>query len=300
MAVTIEDIRNGIAENPELKTAIFGEFDSELPDYIKGKGFQVHSAEDYEKEFGKRLNPKVAELYGNLEKDALEALGKYGLKKDSNTEKVYDLIKKAPGLIDAKINDLEQKLADALAGKGDDVTKAQIEAFKKQVQDLTNEKEELEKGFSKKELGYIVGGEFEKAYSELQIVVPASVADKDKADYIKSKRELLYQALNSKYSPKKEDNGNVVYTDSEGNVQMNGTNPATAKDLLLKDFKYDFVPVEKGGSGSKGGKSNTPVVVQTKQDLYDHVAKEGLTMGSNEWSTRVNELAKTNGIDLAI
>jgi len=299
MAVTIEDIRNGIAENPELKTAIFGEFDSELPDYIKGKGYQVHTAEDYEKEFGKRLNPKVAELYGNLEKDALEALGKYGLKKDSNTEKVYDLIKKAPGLIDAKMNELQKQLDDALAGKGEEVTKAQIQALTKQVADLQAEKEALTGDYTKKELGYKVSREMDKAFAELQIVVPASVADKDKADYIASKINLLSQALQAKYQAK-EENGNLVFTDSEGNIQMNGANVATAKDLLNANFKYDFVPVEKGGSGSKGGKNNTPVVVQTKQDLYDHVAKEGLTMGSNEWSTRVNELAKTNGIDLAI
>lgn len=298
MAITIEEIRNGIAENPELKTAIFGEFDSELPDYIKGKGFQVHSAEDYEKEFGKRLNPKVAELYGNLERDALEALGKYGLKKDSNTEKVYDLIKKAPALIDAKISDLEQKLTDALAGKGEEVTKAQIQALTKQVSDLQAEKEALTGDYTKKELGYKVSREMDKAFAELQIVVPASVADKDKADYISAKINLLSQALQAKYQVK-EENGNLVFTDSEGNVQMQGTNIATAKDLLNTNFKYDFVPVEKGGSGSKGGQQGAPVVVQSKEQLYAQLSKEGLIQGAADWTTRANELAKTNGIDLA-
>jgi len=298
MALTIEEIRNGIAENPELKTNLLNEFDSELPDYLKGKGFKVYTAEDEEKEFGRRLGPKVSELYNGVEKDFLESLGKYGVTKSSNTEKIYDMIKKAPGLIDAKIADLESKLAEALAGKGDDVTKAQIEAYKKQVDDLTTEKEQLTQGFAQKELGFKVNGEFEKAYSELQIVVPASVADKDKADYIKGKRELLYQALNSKYQAK-EENGNIVYTDSEGNVQMNGTSTATAKDLLLKDFKYDFEAVNKGGSGSKGGKSDAPIVVQSKEQLYTQLAKEGLTMGSSKYLERANELAKTNGIDLA-
>lgn len=298
MPLTIEEIRNGIAENPELKTNILSDLESELPDYFKGRGFRVYTAEDEEKEFGKRLNPKVAELYGNLERDVLDSLGKYGLKKDSNTEKVYDMIKKAPGLIDAKIADLEQKLADAMAGKGEDVTKAQIAALTKQVNELQAEKEALTGEFSRKELGFKIGKEMDKAFAEINLVVPASVADKDKADYIAAKINLLSQAFQAKYQVK-EENGSLVYTDSEGNVQMNGTSIATAKDLLLKDFKYDFEAINKGGSGSKGGKNDTPIVVQTKKQLYDQAAKEGLTAGSKEWTLRVNELAKANGIDLA-
>ena len=60
--VTIEQIREGIAANADLKTQILTEFDTDLPEYVKGKGFIVHTADDDEKEFGKRLNPKVAEL----------------------------------------------------------------------------------------------------------------------------------------------------------------------------------------------------------------------------------------------
>lgn len=298
MAVTIEEIRQGIAENPELKTAILTDFDTELPDYIKGKGFRVYTAEDEEKEFGKRLGPKVSELYNGVEKDLLESLSKYGLKKDSNTEKVYDMIKKAPGLIDAKMSEIQKQLDDALAGKGDDVTKAQIAALTKQVSDLQEEKETLTGNFTKKELGYKVSKEMDKAFAELQIVVPASVADKDKADYISAKINLLSQALQAKYQVK-EENGNLVFTDGEGNVQMNGANIATAKDLMNTNFKYDFEAVQKGGSGSKGGQNNVPIVVQSKEQLYAQLSKEGLTAGASDWVTRANELAKTNGIDLA-
>jgi hypothetical protein len=80
---------------------------------------------------------------------------------------------------------------------------------------------------------------------------------------------------------------------------MNGTNPATAKDLLAQDFKYDFEAVKKGGSGSQGGAQGAAVRVQSKQQLYDAVAAEGHPAGSKEWTARVNELAKSNGIDIA-
>jgi len=143
-----------------------------------------------------------------------------------------------------------------------------------------------------------VAREYDKAFAELQITVPANVAEKDKAEFIQNKISLLSQALNSKYQVK-EENGNLVFTDSDGNIQMNGSNVASAKDLLMSNFKYDFQPVAKAGSGSAGGKTNTPIVVQSKQQLYEAVAKEGLTQGSKEWVTRTNELAKANGIDIA-
>jgi hypothetical protein len=297
MAVTIEQIREGVAENAELKTQIFNEYDSELPEYVKGKGFVVRSAEDDEKEFGKRLGPKTAELYGNIEKDILESLSKYGIKKDHKDEKVYDMIKKAPGLIDLKIKELEDKLKLATEGKTDDVTKAQIAAFEKQVSDLLAEKDELTKTFSAKEMSFKTNQQLDRAYAELQVSVPAQVADKDKADFIKEKQAQQKALFLSKYKIEEKDN-KIVFTDSEGNVQMNGTEVADAKFLLNKDFKYDFVAVDKGGSGSKGGKGGELVTLTSKADLYQQLAKEGLTMGSPDYMKRANELAESNKLTL--
>lgn len=294
MAVTIEQIREGIAENAELKTQIFTEFDAELPEYVKGKGFVVRSAEDDEKEFGKRLGPKTAELYGNIEKDVLESFGKYGVTKGANTEKVYDIIKKAPALIDAKLKDLEDKLALAEAGKTDEVTKLKIQAFEKQIADLNAEKEQLSSTFSAKEAGYKVNGQLDRAYAELQITVPPQVAEKDKADFIKEKQAQQKALFLAKYKIEDKD-GKPVFTDSEGNIQMNGTEVADAKFLLNRDFKYDFAVVEKGGSGSKGGKGEL-VTVTSKQGIYDQLAKEGLTMGSADYLKRYSELAEHNKI----
>lgn len=295
MAVTIEQIREGIAENAELKTQILTDFDSELPDYVKGKGFIVRTADDDEKEFGKRLGPKTAELYGNIEKDTLDTFGKYGLKKDSNTEKIYDLIKKAPALIDAKIKELEDKLELASKGKIDDVTALKIKAFEDKIAALETEKETLSTTFSAKEAGYKVNGQLDRAYAELQITVPAQVAEKDKADFIKEKQAQQKALFLAKYKIEDKD-GKTVFTDSEGNIQMNGTEVADAKFLLSKDFKYDFAVVEKGGSGSKGGKAGELVTLTSKQGIYEQTAKEGLTAGSTEWIKRVNELAEANKI----
>jgi phosphopantetheinyl transferase (holo-ACP synthase) len=294
MAVTIEQIREGIAENAELKTQILTDFDSELPEYVKGKGFIVRTADDDEKEFGKRLGPKTAELYGAIEKDVLDTLGKYGLKKDANTEKIYDIIKKAGPLIDAKIKDLEDKLKLATEGRTDEVTRLKIEAYEKQVTDLKAEKETLSSTFSAKEAGYKVNGQLDRAYVELQITVPAQVAEKDKADFIKEKQAQQKALFLSKYKIEDKD-GKTVFTDSEGNIQMNGTEVADAKFLLSKDFKYDFAVAEKSGSGSKGGKGEL-VTLTSKQGVYDQLAKEGLTMGSPDYLKRYAELAEHNKI----
>lgn len=296
MPVTIEQIREGVAENAELKTQIFTEYDSELPEYVKGKGFIVRSAEDDEKEFGKRLGPKTAELYNNVEKDILENLSKYGIKKDHKDEKIYDMIKKAPALIDAKIKDLEDKLTLAEAGKTDEVTKLKIQAFEKQIIDLNAEKELLSTTFSAKEAGYKVNGQLDRAYAELQITVPAQVTEKDKGDFIKEKQAQQKVLFLAKYKIEDKD-GKTVFTDSEGNIQMNGTEIADAKYLLNKDFKYDFAVVEKSGSGSKGGKGEL-VTVTSKQAVYDQLAKEGLTMGSKEFIDRYTALAEHNKISL--
>lgn len=293
MTLTIEQVREGIAENAELKNQILTDFDSELPEYVKGKGFVVRTTDDDEKEFGKRLGPKTAELYGNIEKDVLDALGKYGLKKDGNTEKVYDIIKKAPALIDAKLKELEDKLELASKGKIDDVTAAKIKAFEQEVATLKADKDSLNATFSAKEAGYRLNGQLDRAYAELQITVPAQVAEKDKAEYIKEKQAQQKALFAAKYSIAEKE-GKLVFTDSEGNVQMNGTDIADAKYLLNKDFKYDFAVVDKSGSGSKGGKGGELVTLTSKQGVYDQLAKEGLTMGSADYIKRYAELADHN------
>jgi polyhydroxyalkanoate synthesis regulator phasin len=301
MAITIEDIRNGIAENPELKTSLLTDLENDSFDYIKGKGFIVRTQDEqvaWEKQFeDTKIKPRVSELYNGIEKDFLEAFGPLGIAKDGNNEKIYDLVKKGGIKVSETIKALNDQITTLQEGKHDEVTKKQIEALQGQVNTLSGEKEALISGYAQKELNWKVASDINKAFSELTISVPATVSEKDKQAFIEGKVNLLSQALRSQYQVVEQD-GKIVYTDNDGNIQMNGANVATAKDLLNSNFKYDFEANTKGGSGSSGSQASTPTVVQNKEQLYSQLQKEGLILGSKPFIERANELAKANGITL--
>lgn len=306
----IEDIRNGIAENPELKTALLTELDADIPTHLTGKGYVVRTADEqtaWEKEFEtNKINPRVKEIYGNLEKDLLDTFGPIGLKKESNTERVFDMAKRVPGLYDAVTNGLKQQIADLQEGKGDEVTKKQIEALEAQVNQLTTDKTTLETSFTIREIEWQKGSDQEKAFAELQIAVPAHIAEKDKGDFIATKRGQLLTTLNSIYKAEtKEVDGKptLVYT-KNGEIQMKGAALATAKDLLMEVGKYDFEAPKKGGSGGdggdggNGGASGDYAGVTDKASLYAAAAKKGLVAGSDDFMAFVTAGAKAKNLTI--
>ena len=301
----IEDIRNGIAENPELKTALLTELDADITPHLTSKGFVVRTADEqtaWEKEFEtNKINPRVKEIYGGLEKDLLDTFGPIGLKKESNTERVFDMAKRIPGLYDAREATLKQQLADALAGKGDEVSKKQIEALQGELNTLKADKESLTSQFTQKEIDWQKANDQEKAFSELQIAVPAHIAEKDKGDFIKNKRNQLLTTLNSTYKAEtKEIDGKptLVYT-LNGEVQMRGAQIATAKDLLEIVGKYDFAAPQKGGSGGDGGNGGAGATdlagVTDKTSAYAYAQKQGYVLGGKDFIDFI-EKCKAKGI----
>lgn len=300
--MTIEDIRKGIAENPELKTGLLTDLESEIPEYLKGKSYIVRTVDEqteWEKQFEtNKINPRVKEIYGGLEKDVLDTFGPLGLKKESNTERVFDMVKKVPALYQAKIDALQKSLDEALAGKGDDVTAKQLAALKAELDSAKAEKEQLSSSFTQRELSWKADNDQEKAFAELQIAVPAHIAEKDKGDYIANKRAQLLTTLNSMYKVEERD-GKLVYT-KDGDVQMKGAEIATAKDLLEQVGKYDFTTVKKGGSGDdgKGGNGSGDAGlagVTDKDSAYAYAAKQGYVMGSEKFNEFIKK-AKEKGI----
>lgn len=302
----IEDIRNGVAENPELKSAIIAEFDSDIPTYLTGKGYVVRSAEDqvkWEKDFEtNKIKPRVKELYLGLETDLLNTFGEVGLNKAHDEEKVFDMVKRVPSLYEAKIAELNTIITDLKAGKGDDVSKKQIVALQSELAALKADKDALSGKFSQREIEWQKTNDQEKAFAELQINVPAHIADADKADYIASKREQLLTTLNTIYKAEtKEIDGKptLVYTKG-GEIQMKGSALATAQDLLMEVGKYDFTTKQKGGSGGEGGSGDGNVGdyagVTDKASLYAMASKKGLVNGSAEWLDFVKKGKEAKGI----
>jgi len=294
MAITLAEIQQGVSEFPELKNEILAAFEPDATDYLKGKGFELLTADQkaqlLKKHESEVIGPRVKEFATGIEKDVFDITG---MKKLHDEEKYYDYLKRGLETQKAQISDLQK------AGVTDEATKQRIAALEQELAEAKSSVENGKKEYETEKLNLKLANNFANAFGELKIAVPSGVAEKDAADYQANKRRMLQQDLLSQYEPVEQD-GKIVYKGKDGQFAMNGGNYYTEKELLTKAFQYEFelAPNRTGtGSGHASGDASL-AAVSDKQGLYAAASKKGLVAGSPEWKKFIEEGAASKNIAL--
>lgn len=309
MPLTIEEIRQGISENPDLKTAVLSELENDAVEHIKTKGRIVRTA-DEEKSFlqsyeTQKIDPRIKKIYDDFDADIEAATGQ----KKPDGVKTYQHLKSVLTDLSTKslrAKDLESEIEQLKAGKVDDLTKTQL----KQLQDKIAEKEieltTLQDSHKKQLFSVKHKSTIEKALAGVKVFVPEHVPEADREAYINSRLAYIESDFNNRFKVEETENGGFVYKDAEGVIQTNSSNaaPKTATDLISETYKFEFEQAderEQLGAGSQGkGKvaSISTSGIKDKAGIYEYASKKGLVMGGEEWTKAVEELAKKLNISL--
>lgn len=309
MPLTIEEIRQGITETPELKTALLAELESDAVEHIKTKGRIVRTPEE-EETFLKsyetqKIDPRIKKIYDDFDRDIEEATG---LKKPDGV-KTYQHLKTVLSDLSAKgqrAKDLEAEIEKLKEGKVDDLTAKQL----KQLQETIAAKEQELKTLQDQSKSQVfeMKNEFavEKSISGFKIFVPSHVPENEQAAYEASRVAFIKSDFKARFKAELTEKGETVYKDSEGNILMNSSTaaPKTAAEIIEETYKFEFdqESINRKGAGASGkGNSREPGLadVKDKQGIYDYAAKKGLVLGSPEWTKEVEELSKKLNIPIA-
>lgn len=298
--MNLEEIQAELATNTELKTGLLGALESDLFTHAKSKGLIVRTADEeathlknYETE---KLNPRISEIYSNIDKDVKEASG---IEREAQ-EKTYAYVKRVAASLLGQKTDLEKKLADAMAGKGDELTKQELATLKQTLAEKENALKDLETKSKSETFGLKVGFGVDRYLAGQKIYVPAHVPDDQKQAYIDSRIKYIKSDFLNTFKPEETDKG-IVFKDSNGQIQLDSksASPKTEADLIADRYKFDFEQdVEQGGGAGSGGKGNGKddvallAQVKDKASLYEYLAAKGLTMGSADWLKQREEIAK--------
>lgn len=297
--MNIEEIQAEIAANPELKTGLLGALESDLFTHAKSKGIIVRTAdeekshlENFEKE---KLNPRISEIYSNIDKDVKEASG---IEREAQ-EKTYAYVKRVAASLLGQKTELEKKLNDALAGKGDELTKAELASLKTTLAEKENALKDLETKSKTETFGLKVGFGVDRYLAGQKIYVPAHVPEADRKAYVDARINYIKSDFLNTFKPEETDKG-IVFKDASGNIQMDTAKAAakTEADLIAERYKFDFEQEEEegggAGSGKKGDKTDVALLAQVKdkESLYEYLAQKGLVMGSPEWLKLREEISK--------
>ena len=233
------------------------------------------------------IGGKIGELHQKYEDDIFEITG---IRKKT-TEKAYEFNKRL----------LKELKTKSDASGGDQALKDQIATL---TETLTNKETEhataltsvQQKAFAK-QLSIVVKSEFDTKI----IAVPAHISsDEDKQKYISTQKRILEQDFLSKYTPKEDNEGNIVYYigDKLQSSTVNGK-PLTASELIAAEYSTSFSAMEgkkQGGAGS--GKDGIPADgFSTKEQVYAHLETvKGLTPLTKEFTDQARKLIKEHGI----
>ncbi|GGG97379.1 hypothetical protein [Pedobacter zeae] len=298
--MNLQEIQAEMATNTALKTELLGALESDLITHAKAKGIIVRTADEeaahlknYEKE---KLDPRISEIYTGIDKDVLEASG---IERQPQ-EKTYAYVKRVAASLLGEKKDLEKKLSDAMAGKGDELTKAELNTLKTSLAEKEQALKDLQENSKKETFTLKVGFGIDRFLAGQKIYVPAHVPEDKKKAYIEARINAIKTDFLNTFKPEETDKG-IVFKDASGTIQMNAAKaaPKTEAELIAERYEFDFEQ-EGGsgggaGSGGKGGKVDDAVLlaeVKDKQSLYEYLAKKGLITGSEAWKKEYEEVSK--------
>jgi len=303
--MTVEEIQQEIAANPELKTGLIGALENDMFTHAKSKGIIVRTA-DEEKTFLKNyetsvIDPRVAKIYNDLDNDVKTTSG---IEREDK-EKTFAYTKRVISKLKGDITEMGTKLKAYEEGKGDELTKSQLAQLRKSLGEKETELENFKKSSGEDKFKLKAGFNVDNVLAAVKIYVPAHIPDAEKDAYIESRKKFIKIDFANNYKAE-EVEGKVVYKNATGNIQMNPTTaaPKTEKELITEMYKHDFEPAgPKGGgagSGGKGGKDDDETVtdasVVDKASLYAYLAKKGLVQGSKPWLDEFTKIKTAKGI----
>lgn len=300
----VQEIIQAITDSPDLKSGLLSAIESDVFTAAKAKGIIVRTT-DEENAFLKsyetsKIDPRVKEIYDGLDREIEEVTGL----KRNDKERTFDYSKRVLNALKAEQADLKTKLDEALAGKGDELTKQQLQALKEAVSQKDAKIQELENSNKSEAFKLRQSFAIKSALAGVKLFVPDHVPDADKESYISERRAYIESSFATRFTAEETKEGEVVYKDKDGNILMNTATakPKTAEDIIKETFKFDFEQDDAGaaGAGSSGkGKAGAISVsgIKDKAGIYEYAAKKGLVQGSKEWVEEVEKLQKQLNIN---
>ncbi len=300
----LAEIQTAFAANPELKTALVGALREDVLTAVKGEGFHVRSSDEdaefisnYEKntlpgKVAAEIGGKVKEVHDRYDADILEATG---LKKGPN-EKTYEFNKRV----------LKELKSQAEKGGGDDILKQKLEAAQGQLKQYEgyiapDEVNKIKTGYLQK----IIKGNMAQAFAK-PIAVPAHITDEaQQKQYVGGIKSMIETQFLAKYTPKEDQEGNLVYYEGDKlQVEAKTNKPLTEADLIARDFSAYFAPEKKPGAGAGSGAGTgsgqgdvAETDLKTKADVMKHLTEtKKLVSGDKEFNKEYSRIIKEQGI----
>jgi hypothetical protein len=217
-----------------------------------------------------------------------EALKEMGYEKPDNV-KTTDYVKQI-------LSDKGTKPSEESVKQTDTESEARIKALQDQLKEKEAKLVELSESTNKQKRDFFLNS----LISTAEIQAPDGLGEAEKARYIERIKRTMSSELQSNYQIREVGDSYKLYSKDgepifDGTPDMNIIDPV---QLIKRDFsefltapKVTKSVVKGTGSNETNEKVNVgrsfPSTVKTKDDLYDHIASQGLKLGTKEFSTEV-------------
>lgn len=301
--ITLDAVRSELEKNPDLKKSVIGILKD---DFIKGaeaEGLVIRTKEQDQQYLTSQINltlpekvkqgvdQKFREMLDPIDAEILSLTGIPKQSKDGAPgEKTTDYAKRAFAEFHKK-------------GGGDPVTKERVSQLEKMLSDKENQfKSELEK-LNKQLFETEVGSQLDADLERRNVYIPPHITkEEDKQRYAQDQRKLAKMGILGSFTHKRDEQGNIIWHDSEGKPQLDSKDGKPKKITSLLDERYGtwFVPATHTatgtGTGQGGAGGATSGQFKSKEDIHKHLSSKGLDALSKEYRTELETLAKESNI----
>jgi hypothetical protein len=295
MPITIDEIREAVGTQPELKVGVMGLLKEDFQKGLESEGVIIRTKEQ-EEAYLRSYEDKV--LPGKVDAKFSE---KFKASLDEIDSSVTDLTgeKKGPH---EKTTDFLKRGLTALKGRGGDpVTKEKVAQLEKMLSEKENEwstkYNEVVSRAEKKEIDIDVSiGLADKSFP-----LPAHLkTDEEKQRYTDGQKKFIKNDFLSSFTAKRDSEGNTVYYEGD-QPKMNTKDgkPLTAKEIIEEKYSPYFLQATRTVTGTGQGANGvvvTPGNFKTTDDIHKYLAAKGMQAGTKEYGEELEKLAKEASI----
>lgn len=295
--MNLTEIKEAAEKQPDLKKEILSSFKDEFIKGVEAEGMIVRTKEQdqtfldnhvktvVDAKVAKELQPAVDAEFSKMmsridteiqqitaiEKTAGEKTTAYAKRALSEKHKTADPVTKE------KIAELENLLSTTKADYEKKLSDAEAKSFTQNIQ-------------------FQVDADLDKR----SFAVPAHLkTDEEKQAFINQQKALLRQGFLSGVTPKKDNEGNIVFYDGDKPLMnIKDGKPKNASDIINEKYSPWFIPEGHKATGTGGGQGGGTGGFKSKDDIHKHLAAQGVDVKSPAYMEQFEKLTADNKISV--
>lgn len=295
--MNLTEIKEAAEKQPELKKEILSSFKSDFIKGVEAEGMVVRT-KDQDQTFLDNhvktvVDAKVAEKVQPMVDSEFSKM----------MSKIDDQIKEITGIdkvAGEKTTAFAKRAIEAKQKNGDPVTTEKVKELENLLKSTKEDYEKKLTDAETKSFSQSIQFQVDADLDKRSFAVPAHLkTDEEKQGFINQQKALLKQGFLSGVTPKKDNEGNIVFHDGDKPLlNTKDGKPKSASDIIAEKYSPWFIPEGHKVTGTGGGQGGGTGGFKSSDDVHKYLAAQGVDAKSPAYMEQFEKLTTEHKISV--